>query len=120
MRQELDDRLSKRWPAIFVDRHGSPEQTSMCWGFTCGDGWYPLIDVLCEALQREADQGDGPQPVAVQVKEKLGSLRFHVRIASERQRAMIDFARDISERTCEWCGCTTGMGHNCSGGSAPL
>ena len=43
-------------------------------GFECDDGWYSLIDALCVALQREADSGDGAQPIATEVKQKFGML----------------------------------------------
>ena len=28
-------------------------ETAMCWGFECGDGWYHLIDTLCNLLSSE-------------------------------------------------------------------
>ena len=82
----------------------------MHWGFEVGDGWYELIDVLCEALTYtfttsvEVDEEDGkrlgiepsrwkgedkgryffkvepPQVVASQVKEKFGTLRFYYQL----------------------------------------
>ncbi len=98
MNPELDRALWERWPLIFSERHGDSASTAMCWGFECGDGWYGLIDDLCEALQGETDNEGAPQIGAMQVKEKLGSLRFRAREASERQRAMIRAALFISER----------------------
>ena len=49
----------------------------MCWGFSCGDGWYLLIDRLCSSLQWDTDTNKYPQVVATQVKEKYGTLRFY-------------------------------------------
>lgn len=98
MHPDLDTALCNRWPLIFSERHYDKERTAMCWGFACGDGWYGLIDGLCAALQSETDQEGAPQVVAMQVKEKFGSLRFRVRSASDRQRAMIRAADFISER----------------------
>ncbi|KWT98173.1 MULTISPECIES: hypothetical protein [unclassified Variovorax] len=43
-------------------------------------------------------------PVAVQVKEKFGTLRFYVSGASDVQYAYIAFAEAMSARTCEVCG----------------
>jgi len=43
-------------------------------------------------------------PVAVQVKEKFGGLRFYVDRASEKHYNYINFAENISHRTCEECG----------------
>lgn len=44
-------------------------------------------------------------PPAVQVKEKFGELRFYLRWSDEQHRALTAFARDLSVRTCEVCGC---------------
>ena len=108
MKKEFDDLLCQRYPRIFAMRHGRIEETGMCWGFCCGDGWFALIDALCERLQFETDHNHAPQIVATQVKEKFGDLRFYVSRApgatSERQSAMIDFAREFSTRLCEECG----------------
>lgn len=43
-------------------------------------------------------------PVAEQVKEKFGALRFYARTHTSEQRAMIDMASAMSERICEDCG----------------
>ena len=51
MKKELDDLLCSKYPKIFAERHADPLQTAMCWGFACGDGWYPLIDNLCSQIQ---------------------------------------------------------------------
>lgn len=104
MRPELDNALCEKFPLIFADRSGSMTTTAMCWGFDVGDGWYSLIDVLCEELQRDTDQQGALQVVATQVKEKYGGLRFYVHAASDRQMAMIDFAEALSYRICEDCG----------------
>jgi hypothetical protein len=43
-------------------------------------------------------------PVAVQVKEKFGGLRFYVDRASEKHHNYITFAESMSYRICEECG----------------
>ena len=43
-------------------------------------------------------------PVASQVKEKFGGLRFYVDRASEKHYNYITFAENMSYRTCEECG----------------
>lgn len=50
MTPELDKKLCETYPEIFRDRHGNMEETAMCWGLECGDGWHPLIDQLCRSL----------------------------------------------------------------------
>lgn len=43
-------------------------------------------------------------PVASQVKEKFGGLRFYVNAATDKQYAYISFAESMSYKTCEECG----------------
>jgi hypothetical protein len=51
MSPELDKLLCQTYPEIFINRKASPSVTSMCWGFSCGDGWFSLIKTLCESIQ---------------------------------------------------------------------
>jgi len=103
---ELEQKLFAKYPKIFRDANKSPQESCMAFGLEVGDGWYNLIDVLCEALTYtyttaiEVDEEDGkrlgikpysykdgeiryffnvkpPQVVADQVKEKFGTLRFY-------------------------------------------
>jgi hypothetical protein len=144
MREELDSALCAKYPEIFRDRRAPMTQTAMCWGFSCGDGWYNIIDVLCGLLSSEYRQAkdryeytkqyfdaDGKYPwnggkeitaeeveekrlameearervpVAVQVKEKFGGLRFYVDRATDKHYGYITFAESMSYRTCEECG----------------
>lgn len=43
-------------------------------------------------------------PVAVQVKEKFGGLRFYANNCDDRASSLISFAELMSETTCEVCG----------------
>lgn len=45
-------------------------------------------------------------PIAVQVKEKFGTLRFYVNNHTDEQLAVIHFAELLSARMCEECGAT--------------
>ena len=141
MKKELDEALVKKYPHIFKDRFRSPQETLMCFGFECGDGWYNIIDVLCELLTSEyrqakerydcrieigvggilygtktvtqedideakklMEEAEEKIPVAVQVKEKFGGLRFYLDRATEQQYNYVTFAESMSYRTCEVCG----------------
>lgn len=83
----------------------------------CHSGWFTIIDVLCAELQRQTDKYKAPQLVVTQIKQKFGTLRFHVACfdratdeiddegyASETQVALIAMAANFSARTCEICG----------------
>ena len=157
MRNALDEALCAKYPLIFRDRNAPMTQTAMCWGFSCGDGWYTLIDQLCRMLtskynqlrrdvkhieemiadpdksqwnewqhnvyneeklatkKAELEQALQQIPVAVQVKEKFGGLRFYGTGGDDKIHAFIWFAESISGRICEECGTmkdvmTYGMG----------
>jgi hypothetical protein len=106
MRDELQKILLERYPLIFPvarpdrDPHAAPS----FWGFECGDGWFALLDALSRNLQAATESSGAPQVVAVQVKEKFGSLRFYTDVADARQRDMIEQAMSMSVRLCEVCG----------------
>ncbi len=80
--------------------HKSP----MAWGFTCGEGWFDILDQLWKDL----DKFEGV--VLAQVKEKLGGLRVYIESMgeahseNEQARALINEAVTKSFKTCEVCG----------------
>lgn len=51
MKPELDEKLVKAFPLLYGDRHGSMQETAMCWGFSCGDGWFNIIWDLSSKLE---------------------------------------------------------------------
>lgn len=55
MREELDAKLVEKYPTIFKNRFASMQETAMCWGFECGDGWYHIINSLCANIQHHID-----------------------------------------------------------------
>jgi hypothetical protein len=88
----------------------------MCWGFDCGDGWYNIIDSLCQKIQDHCDEIkrknfakrgeslESMQVEATQVKEKYATLCFYVNGADDEVYEMIDEAEKVSASTCEQCG----------------
>ncbi len=50
MRKELDDYLVKRYPQLFKERNASRRESCMAYGFQCGDGWFNLLNMLCESI----------------------------------------------------------------------
>lgn len=104
MSPHLDTLLCERYPPLFTQRHLPVTQTTMCWGFSCGDGWFALIDQLCADLQACVDAGRIRQPVAVQVKEKFAELRFYLSNTSEVAERPVEDATHRSRTICETCG----------------
>lgn len=138
MSPELDKKLCDTYPELFRDRHGNPVKTAMCWGFDVGDGWYSLIESICEYLMADVNrlkdriesglykdeviekyklelaEAEKNIPIVVQVKEKFGGLRFYVVGDTEEQSDYIHFAENFSYRICETCGTTCDvMTYNC-------
>ena len=109
MREELDQYLCKVYPKIFKDRAGDPTNTLMCFGFECGDGWFQILNQLCNNIQHyldweNKDSEKVPQVVAVQVKEKLGTLRFYYDGGNSKVDGMVRMAESMSGVMCEECG----------------
>lgn len=109
MKQELQEKLFKKFPKIFQDRKKPMTETCMCWGIATGDGWYWLINNLCEMLQWDTDRNRYPQVVAMQVKEKFGTLRFYTNGHDSKQDGMIDVIEFLSGQVCEECGSMDGV-----------
>ena len=56
---------------------GGVQTTITRWDFQCGDGWMELVYSLSRAITDHAQRA-GLDILAVQVKEKFGTLRFYV------------------------------------------
>lgn len=119
MKDELDKQLCEKYPKIFKMRHGSMQETAMCFGFEHGDGWFEIIDTACRNIQHHIDWkrkvppytgmtdeefDETHQPVAAQVKEKFAGLRFYMDNADDYVYGVIATAESLSFRTCEICG----------------
>jgi hypothetical protein len=55
MRQELDTLLCEKYPKMMVNRNKNMQETCMCWGFECGDGWYNILNQLMGNIQHHID-----------------------------------------------------------------
>jgi len=72
-----------------------------------GNVLYGTKTVTQEAIDEakvKLDEESTKVPVAVQVKEKFGGLRFYVQAATDKHYSYISFAESMSYRTCEDCG----------------
>jgi hypothetical protein len=109
MREELDKKLCEDFPKIFKDRDGDMRFTLMCFGFCHGDGWYNIVRNMCYVIQFHIDQMPQDQQelcqvVAIQVKEKFGSLRFYYSGGDSYINGVVGMATLMSSVTCEQCG----------------
>ncbi len=134
MKEELDKQLCEKYPKIFRDRNAPMSETCMCWGFSHGDGWYNIINMLCANIQNHIDwsyknhewdlkwNAENPdkarpvreivsQVVATQVKEKFGTLRFYYNGGDDVIDGMVRMAESMSAVTCEECGAPGTQNH---------
>ena len=124
MKKELQEKLFEKYPNIFKQKDLSPQETAMCWGIGCGDGWFNLLDQLCGEIQnrvenvnRQIRHKNSNRPVtivptkseklfceATQVKEKFGSLRFYTIGGDDFIDGVVSLAESLSCVTCSECG----------------
>jgi hypothetical protein len=68
VKQELQEKLYNKYPKLFYQKDLPMQQTCMCWGIECGNGWYTIIDNACRLLQHHVDNSR---------KEKARILRWN-------------------------------------------
>ncbi|WP_439598761.1 hypothetical protein [Falsiroseomonas sp.] len=78
LREALEQLLFQRYPALYVRRHLPLTESLMAQGFTHGDGWFAIVDVLSN-LGRQDVQRTDRYLIATQVKQKFGELRFRMK-----------------------------------------
>lgn len=105
MKAQLQQQLFDKYPKIFRQKDLSMQETAMCWGFACGDGWYTLIDELCSAIQWRVKHKELFFE-ATQVKEKYGTLCFYYYGGDDYIQGLVSMAETMSGHICEICGNT--------------
>src|SRR2546422_9791583 len=102
MHAEQTARLLTAFPHLYRGRHLPLTENLMSWGFQCGDGWFALLYQVSQQLTDYASSHPAVHEViAVQVKEKFGTLRFYVRGADAHIQALIDAVEVQSAQLCE-------------------
>ena len=69
MKQELDEYLCKVYPKMMVNRNKHMQETCMCWGFECGDGWFQILNQLMGNIQHHIDWRKRQREVAIKYNE---------------------------------------------------
>lgn len=133
MNDILERYLYKKYPELFIDHTKTIQESCMPWGCSHGDGWFLLLDRLCQQItnhiksQNEQfewhEKWDAeklakgekvePRPEWIkkvppvhfdQVKEKFSCLRIYHSGGDEEISTMISFAENLSGYICEECG----------------
>ncbi len=103
----MDKRIEEYWvekyPHLFVDYHRRPIECPMARGFTCGNGWFFILNELWE------DIGKHEELVINQVKQKLGGLRVYTSMPPNSVnridvREAVTATEVKSYHVCEMCG----------------
>ena len=68
MKQELDELLCTKYPKMMVNRNKNMQETCMCWGFECGDGWFNILDQLMSQIQHHIDWKE---------KQRAGAIKYN-------------------------------------------
>jgi len=108
MRKELQNKLYAKYPKLLSNLHEDPKLNSspLAWdGIDVGDGWYDIIDTLCEEITRHSQSCQ-----AQQIKEKFGGLRFYIDSGDEQIWKLIRKAEDTAYIVCELCGSFENIG----------
>lgn len=92
--------MEETFPKMFSNPYG---------GFAVGEGWWPILEKLCNNIQGHIDWKNRetvvvPQVVVEQIKEKFGGLRFYYQGGDEYIHGMVTMAESIADITCESCG----------------
>jgi hypothetical protein len=116
MDQELQNQLFEKYPEFFSNRLKSPTESCMSMGIECGNGWYDLINSICqivESLNRNIKErnrlitGNNEEIIDFkfdQIKEKFGGLRAYYSGGNDYIRGLVTMAETMSYKICEVCG----------------
>jgi hypothetical protein len=99
MKQSNQEELTRRHPVLYRGIHLSVKENLMPFGFECGDGWFGILRDLGDELLKVC-----PDAMAMQVKEKYGTLCFYAAHCNDEGYEAIDRAEKLSMKTCENCG----------------
>ena len=92
--------MEERFPKMFAEPYG---------GFSCGEGWWPILESLCRHIQHHIDWKNKQSEVVAQVtvnqiKEKFGGLRFYYSGGDDEISGMVSIAESWAGHSCETCG----------------
>jgi len=86
MKQELDKLLCEKYPKMMVNRNKNMQETCMCWGFECGDGWFNILDQLMGNIQHHIDWKE---------KQRNGAFKYNEMAAQAKAGNFELFEEDM-------------------------
>jgi hypothetical protein len=81
----MNEENTKKLKADFPRLYRKAEEMFSSYGFECNDGWFQLLyklsaDIEAEAKKFGLDPESDAWPLALQVKEKFGILKFYCQV----------------------------------------
>jgi len=96
---KIEQVFAEKYPDLFVGL--TDRKSPMSYGINISEGWYPLLERVCDQLTALGIPG----LAFAQVKEKFGSLRIYTNRGSDPVvNAILDAAEEESRSICEFCG----------------
>jgi hypothetical protein len=93
MNSGLDKYLVEKYPKIFADRHASVQVSCMAFGFEHNDGWFWLLDQLCESIQNYIDYNS--KKTIIKNKYLRNLSKRLIRLSYKRQYSKYKLFRKI-------------------------
>jgi len=106
MHRTSTEHLFNTYPRLFPEKNRSIHDSLIPFGMECGNGWFWLLNNLCESIQSYIDNNGLDQIEFIQVKEKFGTLRIYESGCDDITYGMIIMAENMSKHICETCGST--------------
>lgn len=94
---EFEERLVRDFPHLFQYSAGLRR-------IRCGEGWFPLIELLCKQIQGTVNGARTAQPTIMYIEEKFGVMRVACSAANTPVQKLISAAEQASSSFCEVCG----------------
>lgn len=104
MRKSLEDALYATYTPLFRQKDLPATESCMGRGIECSDGWYAILDGLCDVISVHGRQPGHPVIEIAQVKQKMAALRIYTDRRCDWCAGAIDFACRLSRYVCEETG----------------
>jgi hypothetical protein len=93
MKQELDKLLCEKYPKMMVNRNKPMQETCMCWGFECGNGWFNILDQLMSNIQHHIDWKEKQRQYAMDYNEMAAQAKTgNFDLFEKRMESVVDQA----------------------------
>ncbi|GGM23710.1 hypothetical protein GCM10009425_38250 [Pseudomonas asuensis] len=104
MNVRLTEQLYTEFPYLYCGHVKPKSESSMHWGFECGDGWFSLLQELSKDLSYYLAKKPDLNLEVTQVKSKFGILRYHVRGGDLETKRIIASTCQRASSICELTG----------------